>query len=92
MASKELRAFSEHFQKLTGIKPHGTEEHKDWYHWKRLIFHKLECDQILDIALYLRQTFSVPGKNTHNLPMLAVYDGQMALTVDVSLIKKYIIK
>jgi hypothetical protein len=80
--SKTLTAFKKDFQyHCPDIKVTSLEE-KDYPHWKRLVFKDvLNCDDMLDISLYLRNRFSVEGKYSHKLPKLHEYKGNLVLTV-----------
>lgn len=90
--SKELIAFYRHFVANCSVKVEMSLEEKRYFHWKRLVFHQLDHDDLIDIALYLRHTFKNEGRYTHLLPKLGVYNGYMCLTVDASLIKEKILK
>jgi hypothetical protein len=88
--SRELKALKEHFEMHTGIRVLGTIETHSFPHWKRLVFSKLNCDQLEEISRYLRATFSVKGKYTHNLPSIGIFQGNLVLTIDKDLIREHI--
>ena len=52
--------------------------------WKRLCFNQLNCDEMIEISLYIKKTFSVEGRYSHLLPKLQIYNGFLCLNVDVS--------
>ena len=89
--SKELTAFKKHFENHINIKVVNTIETSNYPHWKRLCFFKLNCEQLEEVTRYIRNTFSVMGKYTHNLVDIVPFDGYLALTVDIKLIQKHII-
>ena len=88
--SKELTAFKKHFESNTGIDASAFENQR-FFHWKRLAFNALHCEELETITKYIRDTFSVKGKYTHKLPMIVTFDGVLTLTVDVDLIREHII-
>jgi hypothetical protein len=90
--SSELLAFKKDFQDNTGIKVEGLIESKDFFHWKRLVFYRLNCDDMFKIHSYIKRRFSKPGIYTHLSVELVTYDGYMCLTADVSKIKEFILK
>tara|TARA_B100000963_G_scaffold351961_1_gene364391 strand:+ start:1090 stop:1386 length:297 start_codon:yes stop_codon:yes gene_type:complete len=79
--SKELTALKKDFkQHCPGIKVSSMEE-RHLPGWKRLVFKDgLNCDDMLDISLYLRNRFSVEGRYSHKLPKLHEYKGDLVLT------------
>jgi len=87
--SKELTAFKKHFESNTGIDARAFEN-RTFFHWKRLAFNALHCEELEAITKYIRDTFSVAGKYTHKLPMIVTFDGVLTLTVDEDLIKEFI--
>jgi hypothetical protein len=90
--SKELKEFKKHFVEKTDIKVCDTVEDTSFYHWKRLIFNNLNCDEMSVISEYIKDTFSSPDKYTHLLPKLQSYENKLSLTIDVDIIRKFIIK
>jgi len=90
--SKSLTAFKKDFQyHCPDIKISSLEE-RHLPSWKRLVFRDpLNCDDMLDISLYLRNRFSVEGKYSHKLPRLHEYRGDLVLTVDEEQIERSII-
>ena len=90
--SPELKAFKEHFQASCSVKVTDTAENKSYFHWKRLCFNALNCEEMLQIAQYIKNTFSNVGDYSHLRPKLHIYDDGLCLTVDVSEIKDKILK
>jgi hypothetical protein len=88
--SKELLAFKKHFQENCSIKVEMTIEDKSYFHWKRLVFHSLNCEQMNEVSWYIRKTFSKEENYSHLLPKLGVHNGFLCLTVDVIQIKEKI--
>ncbi len=90
--SKVLTAFKKDFQyHCPGIRVKSLEE-RNCLGWKRLVFKDgLNCDDMLDISLYLRNRFSVKGKYSHRLPKLHEYRGNLVLTVSEEEIERSII-
>lgn len=89
--SKELMAFYRHFQANCSVKVEMVLEEKRYFHWKRLVFHQLNHDDLVEIAQYLRDTFRNEGRFSHLLPKLGTYNGFLCLTVDVSQIREKIL-
>lgn len=89
--SKELTAFKKHFQNNCSIKVITTIEESHCRHWKRLAIENLNCEQMAELAWYIRTTFSVEGKYSHKLPTLKEHKGYLCLTVDESQIKRSIL-
>jgi hypothetical protein len=88
--SKELLAFKKHFQENCSIKVIHVIESERYFHWKRLCFGELNCEQMNELSRYIQRTFSTEGKYSHLLPGLVVYDNFLCLTVDVKQIKEKI--
>ena len=88
--SKELSAFKKHFQENCSIKIIHTIENERCFHWKRLCFQELNCEQMEEVSRYIKRTFSNEGRFSHLLPGLVVYDNFLCLTVDVKQIKEKI--
>jgi hypothetical protein len=91
-SSKELIAFKNDFENNTGIKVVGLIESKNYFHWKRLVLEKLDCDEMIKISNYIVKRFSTPGIYTHLSVQLSTFDNNLCLTVDVEYIKKFILK
>jgi hypothetical protein len=89
--STELKDFKNHFIKNCDVKILGTIEEKHLPHWKRLCFDSLNCEEMLKVSLYIKNTFSNDGYYSHLLPKLQNYNNTLCLTVDVSQIKEKII-
>jgi len=91
--SKELTALKKDFkQHCPDIRVSSLEE-RHFPDWKRLVFKDpLNCDDMLDISLYLRNRFSVEGKYSHKVPRLHEYKGDLVLTIDESQIKQAILQ
>ena len=89
--SIELKKFKEHFEKNTGIKIQNTIEERNYFHWKRLVFDKLECDDLIKIGNYLKKYFHEDNYYYEYSPSLHVYNGMLTLTADIKLIKKFIL-
>lgn len=89
--SKELIAFYRHFVANCSVKVEMSLEEKTYFHWKRLVFHQLNHDDLVKIAQYLRDTFRNEGRYSHLLPKLGSYNGYLCLTVDVSQIREKIL-
>ena len=89
--SKELTAFKKHFQSNCSIKLVKAIEESHCPHWKRLAIETLDCEQMAELAWYIRTTFSVEGKYSHKLPTLKEYKGYLCLTVDKSQIQRSIL-
>jgi len=90
-ASPELKAFKLDFEMYTKIKVDGLIENREFFHWKRLVFSRLNCEDLRKISDYIIHRFSTPGIYTHLSVELVPFDNQMCLTVDSSNIKKFII-
>ena len=88
--SPELKKLSTHFTEHTGIQPLGIMEERNCFHWKRLIFQSLNCEQMEAIAKYIKKTFSKTGIYTHLSPRVGVCDGHLCLTVDAAQVKEFI--
>jgi hypothetical protein len=89
--SKELKDVKDHFEKNTGIKVQKTIEERNYFHWKRLVFEKLECDDLIKIGNYLKKYFHEDNYYYEYSISLHEYCGMMTLTIDERLIKKFII-
>ena len=89
--SKELQAFKKHFIENCSVRVFDTIEHRNYFHWKRLEFSTLNHDDIIEIAKYIRDTFSTDGSYTHLSPKLHAFNCNLVLTVDVDLIKSHIL-
>jgi hypothetical protein len=89
--SKELMAFYRHFQANCSVKVEMALEERMYPHWKRLVFHKLDHDDLVEIAQYLRDTFRNEGRFSHLLPTIGTYNGFLCLTIDISQIKEKIL-
>lgn len=89
--SKELKAFKKHFTENCDVRIIGTIEENHLPHWKRLCFNSLNCEEMLKVSQYIKNTFSTSGKYSHLLPKLHVYNGMLCLTADVSEIKEKIV-
>ena len=90
--SPELKAFKEHFKANCSVKVTDVIEDRTFFHWKRLCFNSLDCEEMMQIAQYIKNTFSNPGNYSHLLPKVYVYNHELCLTVDVSDIKNKILK
>jgi hypothetical protein len=90
--SPELKAFKEHFKANCSVKVTDTVENKSYFHWKRLCFNSLNCEELLQIAQYIKNTFSNTDNDSHLRLKLHIYDDGLCLTVDVSDIKDKILK
>lgn len=90
--SDELLRFKEHFERNTNIKVHDVYEHQSCYHWKRLLFYELNCEQLAIIGQYLKKTFSTPGKYSHLLPKIQTWGNDISITIDANLINQFIPK
>jgi hypothetical protein len=88
--SKELAAFRKHFQENCSVRVEMTIEDENYFHWKRLVFHSLNCEEMNEISKYIQNTFSNEGKYSHLLPKLGVHNGFLCLTVDSKEIKEKI--
>ena len=88
--SVELTKFYNHFKKNCTVKVIDTAESRTYFHWKRLLFDSLNSDQMLELADYIKETFSTRGLYSHNLPKLHAFDGRLCLTVDVEQINEKI--
>ena len=88
--SKELEKFYNHFKKNCNVRVVGTSESRTFYHWKRLILEPLSSDEMLELAYYIKATFSNKGLYSHLLPKLGSFGNQLCLTVDVSQINEKI--
>jgi len=86
--SKELTTLYNHFKENCSVKVEGKLEERQYPHWKRLMFHSLDCEQMDEISRYIKNTFSNVGKYSHKLPQLCVYNGFLCLTVDIAQIKE----
>lgn len=90
--SKELEAFKKHFEANCSVKVIDAIEQNMYPHWKRLCFISLNCEDLLKISEYIRNTFSEPGNYSHLAPKIGYYDSCICLTVDVKDIIKKILK
>jgi hypothetical protein len=90
--SPELKAFLHHFQKNCSVKVIDTIEENHLPHWKRLCFELLNCEEMLHLGQYIKNTFSESGKYSHLQPKIHTYKNELCLTVDVSHIKSKIMK
>ncbi len=90
--SKELAFFKKHFEVHTGIKVASVKENREFYHWKRLKFYELNCNDLLKISDYIRTFFSTPGIYTHLSVKLHPFDGAICLTSDAKDIEKFLMK
>jgi hypothetical protein len=90
--SPELKAFKEHFKANCFVKVTNTVEDRAFFHWKRLCFDSLNCEEMIQIAQYIKKTFSNPGDYSHLQPKISVYNYELCLTLDVSEIKDKILK
>jgi len=90
--SKELFCFKVDFATKTHIKIASTIEERTFFHWKRLVFQSLNCEEMATIAKYIKDTFSTPGKYSHILPKLGSYNGCLTLTVHREQIEEFIMK
>jgi len=88
--SKELKEFKKHFSQNCNVKVLGTIEQTHLPHWKRLCFNSLNCEEMLEVSNYIKNTFSVDGKYSHLLPKLHPYNGVLCLTIDVNQIREKI--
>jgi hypothetical protein len=88
--SNELKEFKKHFEANCSIKVIDTIEESHLPHWKRLCFNQLNCNDMIEIAMYIKNTFSVKDTYSHLLPKIQIYNGFLCLTVDVSQIEKLI--
>jgi hypothetical protein len=91
MDSKELKAFKVNFETSTGLKVDHSYEDTTTPHWKRLLFRSLNAEKMLKISEYLLMNFSTPGRFSHNLPNVHTFQGYVSLTIDVDMIKEFII-
>jgi hypothetical protein len=90
--SNELLRFKEHFEINTNIRVHDVYEHYSCYHWKRLLFHELNSEQLEIIGRYLKKTFYSHGKSSHLLPKIQTWGNDISITIDVNLINQFIPK
>lgn len=88
--SKELTAFKKHFQGNCPVKVIDTIEEPHFPHWKRLCFNQLNCEEMVEVAAYIKNTFGTPGGYSHLSPKLHTYNNFLCLTVDISVIKEKI--
>ena len=78
-----LEEFSKEFTSATGV-IHTTLEERTYPHWKRLVIREpLNCEKLERIAKFISYKFSQPGKYSHLLVRLGMYDGKMCITADV---------
>jgi hypothetical protein len=89
--SKELKAFKQHFQENCSVRVVDTIEDQRIMHWKRLDLGHLNCEEMEEVARYIKDTFYNEGMYSHILPTLGVHKGMLCLTVDVSQINEKII-
>lgn len=89
--SKELDKFKKSFEDSTGILVDTLEE-SHIPHWKRLVFYNSSLNRldILNVSLYISETFSEKGTYSDLLPKLGVYKNQLVLTVGINQIKEFI--
>jgi len=91
--SKEIAAFKKHFEaNCPRIKVITTVECNTYPHWKRLIFASLNCEEMMEVARYIKKTFSNEGMYSHLRPRLGVDDNYLSLTVDIAQIQEKIMK
>jgi hypothetical protein len=90
--SDELLRFKEHFERYTNIKVHDVYEHQSCYHWKRLLFYELNCEQLAIIGQYLK-------KLSQRLVSIHIYylkfklgGNDISITIDANLINQFITK
>ena len=88
--SKELLAFLKHFQANCSVRVEMAIEERTYLHWKRLVFHKLNCEEMDEISQYIKDTFSEKDRYTHLLPTIGVYNGFLCLTIDEKFIREII--
>ena len=88
--SKELLKLKKHFERNCGVEVHGVLEHKHYFHWKRLLFSELNCEDMIKIADYIKTYFSTPNRYSHLLPKLHSFNDCLCLTFDVSEINKFL--
>ena len=88
--SKEMEAFKKHFQENCSVIVRETIEDRNFFHWKRLAFHSLNCEGMSEISRYIQETFGNEARFSHLLPQLVVCDGFLCLTVDAVQIREKI--
>lgn len=88
--SSEITKFYNHFKTNCKVKVVDVIEERTFFHWKRLVFNDLNCEEMLEVATYIKNTFSTKGNYSHLLPTLHTYNDRLCLTVDVSEINKKI--
>lgn len=89
--SIELQSFKNHFEFNTGIKVLNIIEERNFFHWKRLVFSELNCDQLITIGNYIKTFFHEDNKYYEYNIKLHTYNNISCLTCNVDYIKKFIL-
>lgn len=90
--SKEIIALKKDFENFTGIKIRWVKEQPAYWSWKRLVLGSLNGEEMRKVADYIWERFYTKGMYTHLLPKIHSYEDRLVLTVDVEMIREFIMR